>query len=70
MFSLFLVPNLQADRPAVQRETNKNREPTDTSVNVDESPESIPLDLIQPLWGGKRLTETAKGHRLELREGH
>ena len=39
-------------------------------VDVRQRPESIPLDLVQPLWMGKRLTGTAKGHGLELREGH
>jgi hypothetical protein len=39
-------------------------------IDLDERPEPVPLDLEKPFWMRKRVTGTAKGHWLELREGH
>jgi photosystem II stability/assembly factor-like uncharacterized protein len=43
---------------------------TDDVSVLDERTEPVPLDLKQPFWMTKRITDTTKGHRLELREGH
>jgi len=39
-------------------------------LDMHQRPEAIPLDLENPVWIGKRLASAAKGHWLELREGH
>jgi hypothetical protein len=44
-------------------------EPVRTVLNVNERPETIPLDLENPVAMGKRLASATERHGLEMRKG-